>query len=233
MQMGSGGVPGVGGKKEDGPVGFGMGMIVFFTLAWITGGILLIVGLSKEADAADYDPTTDFTSVEAGCTITAVAHEADQRQDKNPYCVDVYTYTFTAGTDSTTSLTSEPDEQRRNGGSGSSKCDSDAQVAATHTGTDGTLPTAAVACWTPASGKVAADLGTFYKCGPAAANADCVKVLDPATEYDDKVGKANLFKTLGSIFLGVGLPFCGIAGMMTARCKKQRDEAKAGGVGNP
>jgi hypothetical protein len=74
-------------------------------------------------------------------------------------------------------------------------------------------------------------LGTFYKCGPAAANADCVKVLDPATEYDDKVGKANLFKTLGSIFLGVGLPFCGIAGMMTARCKKQRDEAKAGGVG--
>ena len=223
--MGSGGVPGVGGKKEDGPVGFGMGMMLFFTLAWITGVVLLAVGLSKDADAANYDPATDFTRVSGGCTISDVSHEARQLQDKNPYCVDVYTYTFTQGSDST-ALTSEPDEQRRNGGSGSSKCDSDAQAPATHTGIDGTLPTAAVSCWTPASGKVAADLGTFYKCGPAESNAACVKLLDPATEYDDKVGKASLLKTLGSIFLGVGLPFCGISGMLTARCKKQRDQAK-------
>lgn len=229
MQMGSGGVPGVGGKKEDGPVGCGMGMIVFFTLLWITGVVLLAVGLNKGADAADYDPETDWTSVDGGCTVTAVEHEADQRNDKNPYCVDVYTYTFTMGSDA--GLVSEPDEQRRNGGSGSSKCDSDPQAAATHTGTDGTLPTAAVPCWTPASGKVPADLGIFYKCGPAAANANCVKVLDPAVEYEDKIDKANLLRTLGSLFLGVGLPWCGIAGMMTARCKKKRDEAKASGEG--
>ena len=37
--------------------------------------------------------------------------KAEQRQDKNPYCVDVYTYTFTH--DSAT-LASEPDEKQHN-----------------------------------------------------------------------------------------------------------------------
>eukprot|EP00928_Gymnodinium_smaydae_P045186 TRINITY_DN30151_c0_g1_i1.p1 TRINITY_DN30151_c0_g1~~TRINITY_DN30151_c0_g1_i1.p1 ORF type:complete len:232 (+),score=42.05 TRINITY_DN30151_c0_g1_i1:122-817(+) len=230
MMMGSGGVPGVGadgGKK--GAVGFGMGMMVFFTLLWITGVVLLAVGLSNESYASEYDPATDWTSVAGGCRITSVSHVADQRTDKNPYCVDVYTYIFTKAADST-KLTSEPDEQRRNGGGGASRCDTDPQAPATHTGTDGTLPTAAVPCWSLASGKVAADLGTFYKCGPAATNADCVKILDPAKEHGDKIWHANLLKTLGSIFLGVGLPFCGIAGMLVARCKKKpRDDVVADG----
>jgi hypothetical protein len=72
----------------------GMGIMVFWMTMWITGAALLPIGISQQSAASQYSPEVDFTTVSGGCKVLTVAHVADQRQDKNPFCVDVYTYTL-------------------------------------------------------------------------------------------------------------------------------------------
>merc|ERR1711988_1077587 len=73
----------------------GLGVMCFFLLVWVTGVVLLSVGLNQKSSYAEYDPYVDFVPVNTGCRIISVSYKASQRQDNHPYCVDVYTYNFT------------------------------------------------------------------------------------------------------------------------------------------
>ena len=198
--------PGAGAEGGK-PWHAGMGIMVFFTLMWITGAVLLPIGLSNKSIAEAYDPATDFTAVQGGCQITSMTHTADQRQDKNPYCVDVYRYNFTIGS-SGTLYQSAPDEQRHSSGT---RCADVTQLPALYSVGE------SIVCWELANGRTKSDVDSFYTCG----NSACVKALDPAVEYADALGSATLFITLGSIFLGVGLSACGIVGALVKRCRAQ------------
>jgi len=168
------------------------GIHVFFLLMWITGAVLLSIGITMKNEADRFDPDTDFAPIlSPKCVVTNVTHEAEQRQDKNPFCVDVYTYTFRMG-DKT--FTSGADEKQRKKGTW---CESSFQIPTKLTvGTE-------TKCWQPIAGNDKAELASFYKCG----NGDCIKILDPAQEYAVKYTRAKLFKGLGTAFLSVGLPF--------------------------
>jgi hypothetical protein len=184
----------------------GAGVMCFFTLMWITGAILLAIGLTEELQNNKFDPSTDFIPVNGGCKVISVSHMADQRQDKNPYCVDVYTYKFTK-LSTNVSYTSAPEEKQHAKGT---NCGSSQQLAASYA-VDQQLP-----CWELAAGKSKSDVDSFYGCG----NGDCIKILDPSKEHAGKASQATLFIALGSIFLGVGLPACGIIGLFVHRCRK-------------
>merc|ERR1711968_312650 len=69
-------------------------------------------------------------------------------------------------------------------------------------------------------GKSILDLALFYGCG----NAECIKVLDPAVEYDDRMADATLLIVLGAVFLGVSVPGCGAVGFVTYRSCRTREE---------
>ena len=188
----------------------GMGIMVLFTLMWITGAVLLPTGLSKKSVVEAFDPATDFTVVLGGCQIDSVMHVAEQRQDRSPYCVDVYRYSFTIGI-SGTLYQSALHEQRRQRHSSGTNCADVMQLPALYSVGE------TIVCWEPASGKSKSDVDSLYKCG----NSACVKALDPAVEYADALGSATLFITLGSIFLGVGLSACGIVGAAVKRCPSE------------
>ena len=139
-----------------------MGTGIFFGLLTVAGLVFLPMGINQDAVAASYDPAVDFTSVPGGATIRAVAHKADSRSSKNgPFCVDVYTYTFSKTADlSSKNFTSAAIEMPQREGGG---CDASKQVPATFkAGQD-------VPCWQPTA--VASDstkdhpLATFYNCG--------------------------------------------------------------------
>lgn len=155
-----------GGGKGKGWHALG-GMMVGAMLVWITGVVLLPIGLTQKATADSFDPTSDFTAVAGGCTIISVRWEADQRNDKTPFCVDEYVYKFVVDNstvyNSTDVLTSGVDEVSRGRGT---KCDDSTAAPSTHAVPSNT------ACWTLASGKLKSDVDTFYKCG----NIQCTKV---------------------------------------------------------
>jgi len=180
-------------KKQLGECrGTAFGIHVFFLIMWITGAVLLSIGITMKNEADRFDPNTDFDPIlSPKCVVTEVKHVAEQRQDKNPFCVDVYTYTFRMG-DKT--LTSGADEKERKKGTW---CESSFQIPTKIT------VGAETKCWQPIAGNAKAELASFYKCG----NAECIKILDPAEEYAIKYTRAKLFKGLGTAFLSVGLPF--------------------------
>lgn len=199
---GAGAGAGSGGK----PWHTGMGIMCFWMLMWITGVVLLPIGISSKSFLDGFDPSTDFSAVQGGCKIYSVMHVADQRQDRNPFCVDVYTYTFTAGSSSTI-YTSAPEEIQHDKGT---QCNEVAQLPASYVAGE-VLAT----CWKPASGKTKSDVDSFYGCG----NPQCIKVLNPAIEHERALGSANLFLTLAVLFLSLGLVGCGVTGILTYKCK--------------
>ena len=81
---------GVGGGDNKDPRPPVAGIMFFFTLMWITGTVLLIVGNVNAADTQMYDPVSNWREWEPGCLIVSRTYFADQRQNRNPYCVDVY-----------------------------------------------------------------------------------------------------------------------------------------------
>merc|ERR1719198_745659 len=175
------------------------GISIFFLLMWITGAVLLSLGVAFEHEAQNFSPRDDFTPMQGKCVVTAVTHVADQRQDKNPYCVDVYTYSFRTPGDET-NFTSGADEKQHDKGTW---CENSAQI------------TASVSV---------VELRTFYKCG----NAGCVKILDPTDEYATKKARARLFLVLGVSFLVVGLAMWCVLGCLIVRMKSKEDVAKVG-----
>ena len=62
----------------------------------IVGLVLLPISLGIDKINSQYNPATDFDAIDFdvstgnGCTIIAAEHMAEQRQYKDPYCVDVY-----------------------------------------------------------------------------------------------------------------------------------------------
>lgn len=191
-----------------------LGISIFFLLMWIAGAVLLSFGVAFEHEARKFNPRTDFTPM-GKCTVISVKHVADQRQDNNPYCVDVYTYSFRAAAGSDTNLTSGADEKQHNKGT---HCESSPQIAASFAVHQET------ACWQPAANESVLKLGSFYKCG----NADCIKILDPNDEFETKKARARLFLVLGVAFLVVGLTMWCVLGCMILRMKKKEDVAKVG-----
>jgi len=216
-------VHGVGAKDGCGrPWHAGVGIMIFFTLLWIAGLVLLIVGLNEKAESNNYTPSEFFeltASGGGGCKVLSMVHRADQRQDKNPFCVDVYTYTFIKTSATGANYTSGPDEQSRGKGT---RCSS--SVAKPNS-----LKVGAVTdCWDLKASKTRTDAEGFYTCG----NAACVKVLSPTLWWEDKRDTADLLSSLGSVFLGVGLPACGILGFVVSRCRMQQDAIAAVGANN-
>lgn len=65
------------------------GISVGFLLCTIAGIVVLSVGLSQQAAVSAFDATKDFMAVDGGCTVETIKHDADQRNDKTPFCVDV------------------------------------------------------------------------------------------------------------------------------------------------
>lgn len=203
----------VGGGKGGKCYHFGMGLMVFWTLMWITGIVLLTIGLNNRAEVDSFNPSTDFSPITGGCTVITVKHSEDQRQDRNPYCVDVYLYTFNS---SLGVFLSAPEEISRGSGTW---CDDSNQVEAQLSEGE------EVDCWQPANGKAKSNLETFYSCG----NDPCIKVLDPQDEWNIANAFAIVFISLGSAFLGVGLPACGVAGWLSRKNYKQETSAYASG----
>lgn len=178
---------------------------------WITGVVLLSVGLENKSAYDEYPPAAYFEFVKNGCKVLSRAHVASQRHDKNPYCVDVYTYNFTRGdSPSGPFYLSGPDENSRGKGT---HCDDSSQKPSS-------LPVSAVvSCWKPTPGKTRAVLDSFYKCG----NTACLKVLNPVTEYEDHMGNATLLLVLGAVFLAVGILAYASLGYLTWRCRTREE----------
>merc|ERR1711988_916191 len=122
----------------------GLGVMCFFLLVWVTGVVLLSVGLNQKSSYAGYDPYVDFVPVNTGCRIVSVSYKASQRQDNHPYCVDVYTYNFTlADEPSGPFLLSGADEKSHQKGT---KCSKTSPLPASLTADT------VVSCWQPAAG---------------------------------------------------------------------------------
>jgi len=205
MYNGSGMAVAGAGAKGARPYHYTGGIAVFFFLMSVAGLVLLPIGAGKAKTNALYNPATDFTTIVPrsngdGCRITKVHHVADQRQNKDPYCVDVYTYTFSYSTENAggflTLYNSSVEEHKR---SGPGKCTiaNSNQVPPTHA--VGTTPT----CYAPAVLPVSRTLFDFYGCG----NEGCLKVVDPAIIWNAAKKTAKTFTTLGGVFAGIGLPF--------------------------
>jgi len=204
MYNGSGMAVAGAGAKDARPYHYAGGTAVFFFLMSVAGLVLLPVGTGKAKTNALYNPATDFTTIVHdaatgyGCKVTKVDHVADQRQNKDPYCVDVYTYTFSylnAG-GALTLYNSSVEEHKRSGPGKCTNINSN-QVPPTHA--VGTTPT----CYAPAVLPVSRTLFDFYGCG----NEGCLKVVDPAIIWNAAKKTAKTFTTLGGVFAGVGLPF--------------------------
>jgi len=194
----------------------GLGVMCFFLLVWVTGVVLLSVGLNQKSSYAEYDPYVDFVPVNTGCRIVSVSYKASQRQDNHPYCVDVYTYNFTlADEPSGPFLLSGADEKSHQKGT---KCSKSSPLPASLTADT------VVSCWQPAAGVSVTHLESFYSCG----NAECIKVLDPSSEYDDKLSTATLLVVLGAIFLPLGVVACCVIGLFTWMAG-MREEGLCGG----
>jgi hypothetical protein len=192
---------------------------------------MLVFGLPTEIELAKYDPATDFTSVEGGCTIVSVAYSIEERsivtgQKRTTECVDIYKYSFTK-TGSTTNLISGAEEHGRCYDP-TLKCDapsSDIHPAELAVG-------AAVPCWSPAPNKDIPSLASFYKCG----NEECVKLggasLSPAAEYaaEKGWGQSLLLTILGALFVAISLLGCGA---VVRRVLKQDPEAPVGPLHGP
>ena len=182
-----------------------------------------------EVELAKYDPATDFTSVEGGCTIVSVAYSTEERsipKGKNERgdqfeCVDIYTYTFTK-TGSTANLISGAEEHRRSYDS-DFKCDAPASdIHPAELAVGATVP-----CWSPAPNKDIPSLASFYTCG----NEECVKLgdasLSPAAKYAAKKGwgESLLLTILGAVFIGISLlQCCVLVGLVQIVAKIQDPE---------
>ena len=201
MYNGSGMSAGAGGRGK--PWHYFAGISVFFLIMAIAGVVLLPIGTGKAKTNDSYDPALDFEAVEYdtttgyGCTISSVEHVADQRQNQNPYCVDVYTYTFNylAGSDDALIYTSGAEEHKR---TGPGKCDNDNSKLVVPTYVVGATPT----CYMPATSAlpISASFTLFYNCG----NDDCVKVENPSINWDSANQNADLFIILGGVFTAIG-----------------------------
>ena len=168
MYNGSGMAVAGAGAKGARPYHYAGGIAVFFFLLSVAGLVFLPIGSGKAKTNALYNPATDFTAIVPrpsdgyGCRVTKVNHVADQRQNKDPYCVDVYVYTFsyfngTAG-GSPTLYNSSAEEHKRSGPGKCTNANSN-QVPSTHA--VGSTPT----CYAPAVRPVSTTLFDFYGCG--------------------------------------------------------------------
>jgi type IV secretory pathway TrbD component len=192
------------------------GISIFFLLMWVTGAVLLSVGVTMKRDVSHFDPLADFMP-NGKCVVTNVTHVAEQRHDKDPYCVDVYTYTFRSGD---AAYTSGADEKKHNKGT---KCESSRPLPATHEVGQETP------CWRPAVNDAVLELASFYKCG----NTRCIKILDPADEYNTKVARAALFFILGVAFLTVGLTmWCVLVALIVRAIQKERASVGINEIGD-
>jgi hypothetical protein len=193
-----------GGNASDDKKGQIGRMIIWLmrVVLTIAGIVILVAGTPQFQRAVPYDAGSDFASVEGGCTVTSVAYSTEERVDGvgNPYCTDIYTYTFSIGS-GVANLTSGDEEHQR---APSSQCNDPISGGGVRTAEY--AAGANVACWKP-SGKNAARLGIFYNCG----NPACIKlgstdaILSPAAEHARKAGIGQVLVTVGAVFVGVGM----------------------------
>merc|ERR1712023_470689 len=62
----------------------GLGVMCFFLLVWVTGVVLLSVGLNQKSSYAEYDPYVDFVPVNTGCRIVSVSYKAASAKTTTP-----------------------------------------------------------------------------------------------------------------------------------------------------
>jgi hypothetical protein len=181
------------GAGKDGPAApTGLGVCFFFFALWVAGVVFLVLGMQQQDLLTAHEPSKWFSTIDGNCKILTVTHMADQRQDRNPFCVDVYEYTFTKPGASTVYISGTEEHQRDKG----TKCDSSKQLPAVLKVDQDTK------CWQLKDGKTKAEAGKFWSCG----NADCIKVIDPQRMYDKMNAEGGVFMLLAYIFLGVGVP---------------------------
>ena len=183
-------------------------------LCILPGILMLAVGVPTEIELAKYDPATDFTSVEGGCTIVSVAYSTEDRSIKwqngkyTSVCVDIYKYNFTK-TGSTTNLISRPEEHSRYPPYTNDHSDFTCDAPASEIHPAELAVAATVPCWSPAPNKDIPSLA-IYTCG----NDECVKLgdasLSPAAEYaaGKGWGQSLLLTILGAVFITISLLCC-------------------------
>ena len=234
-------IAGVGSDKNGDPRPYGLGIMSFFTLMTIAGGVLLGVGTTNQSSFAAFNPTTDF-KIEGSpsdpftCSILNHTHTTAKRSYGRSWirykvCMDIYKYIFV---DTTTNITysSGVDEWRRSDYGECKTTDTQAEgpmYDSTDPMYDSTDPmydsidsTRGVTCWTSTKSPLPANAFTFYDCG----NPACVKIFDPQWDLDDALAGAAVLILIGSILLGVGCPMCGVLVFCTIRCHKKIQGAK-------
>ena len=193
------------------------GISVFFVIMSIAGIVLLPIGVNKANTNSAYDPVLDFNTIPyenaTGCTITSISHVAEQRQDKSPYCVDVYTYSFVyyLGGNNFVTYTSGTEEHKR---TGPGKCDNSNSIMVASAYEVGATPT----CYKPTTAALPIDasFAMFYNCG----NDECMKVMNPSIAWDSANQNADLFLILGGVFTAVGLTGLILFGGLTIKYYK-------------
>ena len=93
-------IAGVGSDKNGDPRPYGLGIMSFFTLMTIAGGVLLGVGTTNQSSFAAFNPTTDF-KIEGSpsdpftCSILNHTHTTAKRSNgRSHWCMDIYRYIF-------------------------------------------------------------------------------------------------------------------------------------------
>ena len=171
---------------------------------WLSGIILLAIGVPTGIKVAKYDPETDFTSVEGGCKIVAVSYSIEERDHTSSgsdysECFDIYIYTFTK-TGSNTTLISAAEEHGGRSHDSDYKCDApSSQIHPSEFAVGSTVP-----CWEPAPDKDISSLTSFYTCG----NEGCVKLggeLSPAHEYAKAAGESRVMIIVGAVLVATSL----------------------------
>ena len=223
-------IAGVGSDKNGDPRPYGLGIMSFFTLMTIAGGVLLGVGTTNQSSFAAFKPTTDFkiegsSSDPFTCSILNHTHTTAKRSNgRSHWCMDIYKYVFV---DTKTNITySSDDEEWRRSDYGECKTTDTQAEGPLYDSTDpmyySTDSTTGVSCWTPTKSSLPANAFTFYDCG----NPACVKIIDPQMYLDHALAGAAVLILIGSILLGVGCPMCGVLVFCTIRCHKKIQGAK-------
>jgi len=218
-------IAGVGSDKNGDPRPYGLGIMSFFTIMAIAGGVLLGIGATEQSSFAAFKPTTDFNMLVLNdgdpfaCLVLNHTHTTDKRSNgRSHWCVDIYKYIFV---DTTTNITySSGVEEGRRPDYGECKT-TDTQANPSWILYDDP-DFREVPCWTSTKSPPTEDAFTFYGCG----NPDCVKIIDPQWYLDDALAEAAVLILIGSILLGVGCPMCGVLVFCTIRCHKKIHGAK-------
>ena len=102
-------IAGVGSDKNGDPRPYGLGIMSFFTIMAIAGGVLLGIGATEQSSFAAFKPTTDFNMLVLNdgdpfaCLVLNHTHTTDKRSNgRSHWCVDIYKYIFV---DTTTNIT--------------------------------------------------------------------------------------------------------------------------------